>query len=158
LTDFQHNLRARIICSSSIICVCLLKPNLRAYHILVCPEQIIRFSKTQREEQNIVAPKIRDRVTIVISNWRIRWSCLLCFPFSSSTINLSPIRSSPPSYPLSFQLSYGKDAVRYGPRPSYSAQRSTREVHFEDLIRREKEREREREKERKKERKKRDPR
>lgn len=68
----------------------------------------------------------------------------LCFFFFSSAINLYfPIPDDfavfPPSapfilYPFNFLMARRRDAARYGPRPSYSTRRSTREVHPEDLI------------------------
>jgi len=68
----------------------------------------------------------------------------LCFFFLSSTINLyfpipddsvvSPLSTPFILYPFNFLTARRRDAARYGPRPSYSTRRSTREVHPEDLI------------------------
>lgn len=68
----------------------------------------------------------------------------LCFFFLSSAINLyfpipddsavSPLSTPFILYPFNFLTARRRDAARYGPRPSYSTRRSTREVHPEDLI------------------------
>lgn len=132
-------------CSTSLTRIYLLKSNFSTYHILVCSKQItLSFSKTQRTEYRSIGnsrwsndshSKLKNPSTL---------PSLLSFLFldyqSILSNSGSVVSSAPLSFILSTSLRHGKDAARYGPRPSYSARRSTREVHPEDLIRRERER------------------
>lgn len=119
-------------------------------------EQIIlRFSINAWNKISSSRAFDNKELTMVILNWGIRRPRPFLAFLSSPRLSIYTFRfrttpppaslpSNPP--PLSFILSTflrRRDAARYGPRPSYSARRSTREVHPEDLIGRKREREKE---------------